>query len=69
MIKNVGRRVNEIEKWVKSNQGLEAFVIIDDDLSINGLPKLIKDKCVLTKPMIGFDDEAMNQAFRILLEK
>jgi len=68
-VASLGKRANEIEEWVKSNKDSDDFVVIDDDLSLNGLPKPIKDKCVLTKPMIGLDEEAMNKAFKILLEK
>ena len=67
-IAEMENRATEIRKWVENYQDKEAFVIIDDDLSINGLPEEIKDRCVLTKPMIGLDEEAKNKVLQILLE-
>jgi len=67
-ISDIENRAIEIKKWVDNNQDMEPFVIIDDDLSINGLPKEIRNKCVLTRPMIGLDEEAMNKVLKILLE-
>ncbi len=61
-------RATEIKEWVDKHEN-EHFVIIDDDISINSLPPEIKDKCVLTKPMIGLDEEATENAFNILLKK
>jgi len=34
--------------------------------SINALPSDIKEKWVMTKPMIGLDDECTDKAMRIL---
>lgn len=62
-------RASEIREWVDKKVEKENFVIIDDDLSINGLPRTIKDRCVLTKPMIGLDEEATQKALNILFKK
>ena len=59
-------RAVEIKEWVDSGETDEKFVVIDDDLSINDLPDYIKNKCVLTKPMIGLDNEVMEKALEIL---
>ncbi|MNE40745.1 hypothetical protein D3C80_1347840 [compost metagenome] len=56
----------EIKNWVDNGETDEKYVVIDDDLSINDLPDYIKDKCVLTKPMIGLDNEAMEKVLEIL---
>jgi hypothetical protein len=58
-------RAAEIAEWVSLNVG-ETYVIIDDDLSIHRLPQAIKARCVLTKPMIGLDEEATFKALNIL---
>ena len=62
-------RATEIKEWVDKQKKDEKFVIIDDDLSINDLPAIIKEKCVLTKPLIGLDDEATLRALYILYDK
>ena len=59
-------RATEIEEWVNRQVEHENFVIIDDDLSIHGLPESIKEKCVMTRPLIGLDDEATLKALDIL---
>ena len=59
-------RGNEIKEWV-DNFGIgRSFVIIDDDLSINALPLEIKDKWVMTKSMIGLDEDGTDRALKIL---
>jgi 16S rRNA C1402 (ribose-2'-O) methylase RsmI len=68
-IAEMENRATEIKNWVEINHGKEPFVVIDDDLSINGLPENIKNKCVLTKPMIGLNEEVMKKALEILFEK
>lgn len=59
-------RAGEIKEWFEINGDKNNFVIIDDDLSLNGLPEIIKDKCVMTKPLIGLDEEATIKALKIL---
>ncbi|WP_210515496.1 HAD domain-containing protein [Hymenobacter terricola] len=63
----MGDRADEIAEWVASRSDGETYVIIDDDLSINRLPEAIKARCVLTKPLIGLDEEAMTKVLDILL--
>lgn len=62
-------RATEIKNWIDNNLDVNSFVVIDDDTSINRLPEFIKRKCVITKSMIGLDDEATVQALRILYNK
>jgi len=68
MLSDMGDRAREIKEWVDKENNDRNFVIIDDDLSINGLPSSITEKFVLTKPMIGLDEEATLQAIKILLD-
>ena len=60
-------RGNEIKEWIDNFGANKPFVIIDDDLSINALPLEIKDKWVMTKSMIGLDEEGTERAIKILL--
>ncbi len=46
-------RKEEIENWFKSNSVNQPFLIIDDDKSLNGLPKSLKQNLVQTSSMIG----------------
>ncbi len=48
-------RKEEILNWLDLNNW-EAFVIVDDDKSLNGLPKQIKDRLILVSPMIGLTE-------------
>lgn len=59
-------RGTEIKEWVESKGKNENYVIIDDDLSIHGLPDNIKERWVSTKPLIGFDKESLEKALLIL---
>ena len=59
-------RGNEIKEWVDNFGTGKSFVIIDDDLSINALPIEIKDKWVMTKSMIGLDEDGTDKALKIL---
>ena len=71
-IKTIGDmadRATEIKEWVDKQTDRQPYVIIDDDLSINGLPLTIKGKCVLTKSMLGLDEESTIKALDILRSK
>ena len=61
-------RATEIKEWVENFGQNENYVIIDDDLSINGLSNDIKARWVSTRPLIGFDKDAKNKALYILKE-
>jgi len=60
-----GSRAAEIEDWVNRLGQGENYVVVDDDLSLHGLPAAIKHRCVLTKPLIGLDEIATQQALTI----
>ncbi len=66
-IREMESRATEILKWIESEVKQEAYIIIDDDLSLHDLPSEIKNKCVLTKPLIGLDAEATQKAIDIFL--
>jgi len=60
-------RVDEILEWyAKEYIPNEAFVIIDDDKMLNGLPENIKHNLVLTSPSVGLTDELADKAIAIL---
>jgi HAD domain in Swiss Army Knife RNA repair proteins len=59
-------RATEIKEWVEKYGRDENYLIIDDDLSINGLLENIKERWVMTKPLLGFDNEALEKALSIL---
>ncbi|MCU0355806.1 MAG: HAD domain-containing protein [Cytophagales bacterium] len=66
-IDQLGNRAAEISEWIEKEGQNQNYVIIDDDLSINSLPMHIKERWAQTKPLIGFDEEAMMRALRILM--
>lgn len=59
-------RASELEEWVNKQTGNETYVIIDDDLSVHRLPNRIKERWVITKPLIGLDEEATDKALQLL---
>jgi hypothetical protein len=60
-------RGEEILAWYKTTMGFHKdFVIIDDDKSLNTLPKDIKDRFVLTSGSVGLTDELADRAISIL---
>lgn len=50
-------RKDEIVNWFKVNNVHEAFVIIDDDKSLNELPDFLKKHLIQTSPYIGLTEE------------
>lgn len=65
---NVGHlsRKDEILNWFSMNKNVEDFVIIDDDTSLNGLPKILIERLVQTKPLIGLNSSHVSLAIGIL---
>jgi len=49
-------RKDEIVKWFSVNSNEMDFVIIDDDTSLRDLPAKLKERLVLTSPLIGLTD-------------
>jgi hypothetical protein len=58
-------RKEEILNWLQKNQQYKNFVIIDDDKMLNDLPAEIKEKLVLTKSLIGLNDDNSVSAINI----
>jgi HAD domain in Swiss Army Knife RNA repair proteins len=59
-------RGSEIRVWFDQIGYDLDFIIIDDDLSINGLPENIKRRWIQTKPLIGFDNECLERSLQII---
>ena len=62
-------RGEEILHWFKFNTINEAFVIIDDDKSLNYLPDYFKKNLLLTSPLIGLTDDHLENAKAILCKE
>ena len=58
-------RKDEILNWLGKSCG-DSFVIIDDDKSLNALPDSVKDKLVLTSPLVGLTEDNAISAIDIL---
>lgn len=58
-------RMEEISNWYSSD-GVEEFVIIDDDSSLNDLPTYLKNRLVMTKPYIGLTSADADEAIKVL---
>jgi hypothetical protein len=54
-IDNLNRK-EEVINWFASNKLPTDFIIIDDDTSLNDLPLYLKEKLILTKPLIGLNE-------------
>ena len=65
---NVSRlsRKQEILNWIINNPQEDAFIIIDDDKTLNDLPTIFKDKWILTRGSIGLTDELAEKAITLL---
>ncbi|MDQ2771874.1 MAG: HAD domain-containing protein [Bacteroidota bacterium] len=65
-VAEVSGRASEIAAWVATQVAGINYVVLDDDLSLNGLPEFIKRRCVLTKPLIGLDADSTEKALSLL---
>lgn len=54
-LNNISRK-EEIVNWFNSNSVIDSFVIIDDDKSLNELPKYLKDNLIQTSSYIGLTE-------------
>ena len=66
---NFQSRKDEILNWFNLNKVTEEFIIIDDDKSLNGLPTYLKDKLILTSPLIGLADSHLDEIYAVLRQK
>jgi hypothetical protein len=55
--------------WFNLNKVSEEFIIIDDDKSLNDLPTYLKEKLILTSPLIGLTDIHLNEINALLSQK
>jgi len=66
---NCLNRNDEILNWFNLNNVSEEFIIIDDDKSLNALPPFLKDRLILTSPLIGLTDSHLDEIKAILNQK
>lgn len=66
---NFLNRNDEILNWFNLNNVSEEFIIIDDDKSLNALPPFLKDRLILTSPLIGLTDSHLDEINAILNQK
>lgn len=62
-------RKDEILNWFSFTNSKEKFVIIDDDKSLNALPSNLKEKLVLTSPLVGLTMDMALDAIAILKQE
>ena len=62
-VDNLSRK-NEIINYLNTN--LNDYLIIDDDSQLNTLPSHIKEKLILTSPLIGLVEEHIEKILKIL---
>ena len=63
-VDNLSRK-DEIINYLDSN--LDDYLIIDDDSQLNTLPSHIKEKLILTSPLIGLVEEHIEKILIIIL--
>lgn len=61
-------RKDEVLNWFGLNNVKDKFVIIDDDKSLNDLPKTLKEKFILTSSIIGLTNSHL-QAIQAVIGK
>lgn len=62
-------RKEEILTWCKRHKNVNNFVIIDDDKSLNGLPRELKEKLILTNSSVGLTHSDAVHAIKVLKSK
>jgi hypothetical protein len=62
-------RKDEVLNWFNLNSINEDFIIIDDDKSLNGLPAFLKERLILTSPLIGLTEEHWHEIKIVLAKK
>lgn len=59
-------RKQELLEWFNDDENVkEKFIIIDDDKSLNGLPKFLKDRLIQTSGSVGLTDYLADEALEI----
>jgi 16S rRNA C1402 (ribose-2'-O) methylase RsmI len=59
-------RVDEVMNWFHHHLMPDEFIIIDDDKSLNALPPHIKQRLILTSPLIGLTDAHLDEIHQAL---
>ncbi|WP_299672625.1 HAD domain-containing protein [uncultured Polaribacter sp.] len=59
-------RKDELLKWFDGKVIDNNFVIIDDDKSLNSLPRYLKDKLIQTSGSVGLTEYLADEALKIL---
>jgi hypothetical protein len=60
----ISSRKEEIEEWISiKSYEYNEFIIIDDDKSLNALPKKLKERLVLTNSYLGLEDDSEIKKF------
>lgn len=59
-------RKDELLKWFEIENDTNAFIIIDDDKSLNALPDSLKEKLIQTSASVGLTDYLANEALKIV---
>lgn len=59
---NLLNRKDELIKWFNDNHLKENFIIIDDDKSLNALPKYLKDRLIQTSGSVGLTEYLADEA-------
>lgn len=67
--RNDQNRKEEVLNWYNTNTVNTNFIIIDDDKSLNALPVNLKEKLILTSPLVGLTDDLAFEAISILEKK
>lgn len=62
-------RKDEIVNWFNINNISDDFIILDDDKSLNDLPKYLKERLVQTSAQIGLTEEHLEFAKTILVSQ
>ena len=59
-------RKQEILEWFATKKDNKEFMIIDDDKSLNDLPKFLKNRLIQTSSSIGLTNELADEAIKRL---
>lgn len=59
-------RKAELERWHSLNNITLPFVIIDDDTQLHALPPVLKQRLIITEPLVGLTESHVKQVRNIL---
>lgn len=61
-------RKDELIRWFNEKHIKDNFIIIDDDKSLNALPKYLKDRLIQTSGSVGLTDYLADEALDMIEE-